>query len=316
MALMSKITQLVVMTLMLMAFENGSSEKPAAAFQVLTANSEWTLKSAIKPDFEIFHTQGMVKIGDTFFVSAVEVLEPTETYANSDNLWDRSLTRTPGKGRGWLFKMDAHGRLLDKVELTNGDAYHPGGIDFDGQYIWVPVAEYRPNSASDIYRVDPATMQVTLSFHVSDHIGTITHNPDRGTFHGSSWGARRMYRWMMDLAPDGEGAIIEEVWQANPSHYIDYQDCHYQGGNRMLCGGVKNYQLPDGELSLGGIDLIDIKNAVPVAIHSLPVNIYWNKDMAVTNNPFWMEEEDGLLRFYFLPDQDGEAALLTYEVAR
>jgi len=24
--------------------------------------------------------------------------------------------------------------------------YHPGGIDFDGVNIWVPVAEYRPDS--------------------------------------------------------------------------------------------------------------------------------------------------------------------------
>ena len=31
--------------------------------------------------------------------------------------------------------------------------YHPGGIDYDGRHIWVPVAEYRPNSRSIIYRV-------------------------------------------------------------------------------------------------------------------------------------------------------------------
>lgn len=319
MALMKKITQLVLMTTLLMAFQDNppaNLREIVSPFQLLTASSDWTLKSKIKPDFEIFHTQGMVKIDNHFFVSAVEVLEPTETYAKSDNLWDSALTRTPGKGRGWLFKMDEYGKLLDKVELTNGNTYHPGGIDFDGEYIWVPVAEYRPNSESDIYRIDPATMHATLAFHVSDHVGTIIHNPERGTFHGSSWGSRRVYRWVVDVEPDGEGVINEELWHPNPSHYIDYQDCHYQGESFMLCGGVKNYSSPNGDMALGGIELIDTENVVPVLLHTLPVNIYWNNGMAITNNPFWMEEMDGLLRFYFLPDQDGEAELLTYEVAR
>ena len=294
---------------LLMSFDHG-----VPSFQSLTAKSEWTLKNSIQPDFDIFHTQGMVKIGETFFISAVEVLEPTETYANSDNLWDKSLTRTAGKGRGWLFKMDADGKLLDKVELTNSTAYHPGGIDFDGEYIWVPVAEYRPNSASDIYRVDPSTMKATLSFHVSDHIGTIVYDPDQDRFHGASWGARRMYRWTVKQDENGKGRVEKEIWKPNPIHYIDYQDCHYQGASRMLCGGVKKYQSTDGEMSLGGIDLIDIKNEIPVPLHTVPINIHWNKTMAITNNPFWMDEKDGALRFYFLPDQGGKAELLTYEV--
>ena len=33
--------------------------------------------------------------------------------------------------------------------------YHPGGIDYDGRHIWVSVAEYRPNSRSIVYRIDP-----------------------------------------------------------------------------------------------------------------------------------------------------------------
>ena len=38
--------------------------------------------------------------------------------------------------------------------------YHPGGIDYDGEYIWGPVAEYRPNSESIIYKVDAETLKV------------------------------------------------------------------------------------------------------------------------------------------------------------
>ena len=46
--------------------------------------------------------------------------------------------------------------------------YHPGGIDYDGDDIWVPVAEYRPNSRSIVYRVDPETMKATEVFRFAD----------------------------------------------------------------------------------------------------------------------------------------------------
>ncbi|WP_308162560.1 DUF6454 family protein [Bacillus sp. ISL-7] len=37
------------------------------------------------------------------------------------------------------------------MKLGEGDVYHPGGIAIDCKSIWVPVAEYRPNSKSMIY---------------------------------------------------------------------------------------------------------------------------------------------------------------------
>jgi len=48
--------------------------------------------------------------------------------------------------------------LLGQIELTDGAKYHPGGMDYDGEHIWVSVAEYRPNSKRNIYRVDPNTL--------------------------------------------------------------------------------------------------------------------------------------------------------------
>ena len=46
--------------------------------------------------FQTFHTQGLVKIGDLFYVSAVEVLEPTLRNATvTDALYDFSIDRSP-----------------------------------------------------------------------------------------------------------------------------------------------------------------------------------------------------------------------------
>ena len=59
----------------------------------------------------------------------------------------------------------------------------------------MPVAEYRPDSRSIVYRVDPETMTASEVFRVADHIGAIVHNTDDGTLRGVSWGSRRFYRW-------------------------------------------------------------------------------------------------------------------------
>lgn len=312
-------------------------DETSSAFRLLTQSSHWRLTDIIDIDFKAYHTQGLVKIGDTFYVSAVEKTEKTKTYGKTDSLWDFSQTRTAGKGRGWLFKFNSEGHLLGKTELTRSDSFHPGGIDYDGQHIWVPVAEYRPNSSTDIYRVDPVTMEAVLAFRANDHIGSIVHNPERGTFHGASWGGRRLYEWQVSFNGLGVGEIQKESWEPNPTHYIDYQDCQYSGVNYMLCGGLKTFASPLGQIALGGLELIDISSSKPKPVQLLPVTQYWSANMNLTQkndtpqgasmivsqNPFWAEPIKGqpatpqgkkIMRLYFMPDHDGESKLLVYEV--
>ena len=136
----------------------------------LTRASTWTLVASVPMAFRTFHPQGMVKIGNTFFVSSAEVID-----------------RDTGKGIGHLFRIDKAGALIADLRLGEGAMYHPGGIDYDGRDICVPVAEYRPDSRTVVYRVDPATMKATEVFRVADHIGSIVHNTDRRTLHGVSW---------------------------------------------------------------------------------------------------------------------------------
>ena len=128
------------------------------------------------------------------------------------------------------------GNLLADLTLGEETMYHPGGIDYDGDDIWVPVAEYRPDSRSIVYRVDPNTMKATEVFRFADHLGAIVHDTDDRTLHAVSWGSRRFYRW--PLAGDGRVTGAEPRRSLNTSHYLDYQDCKYVGGRQMLCTGV------------------------------------------------------------------------------
>lgn len=289
-------------------------------FKLLGKNAIWQQVQAVPMSWSTFHTQGLVKIGDVFFVSAVEVVEArTSNGTSTDALYDFAIDRSAGAGRGWLFKFDGTGALLGQVELTDGDIYHPGGIDFDGQSLWVPVAEYRPNSRSNIYRVDPETLDSELIFSEADHIGGIVRNRHGGTLHGVSWGSRRLYTWNLSA---GHGKQPPQVspgtWEPNPQFYIDYQDCHAHGVEYMLCGGVGGYTTPLGPVAFGGLDLVDLRRGR--LEHQIPINAFVDEGsgpqatLSLAHNAFWAESTGhGSLRVYFMTESDNQADLLVYE---
>jgi hypothetical protein len=266
--------------------------------------------------FTTHHPQGMVKIGDTLFVSSVEIKVRTKRLPQPVD----GLDRDGGEGIGHLFKIDMTGHLIADLRLGEGAIYHPGGLDYDGKSIWVPVAEYRPNSRSIVYRVDPGAMKAMEMFRFGDHIGAIIHNTDDDTLHGVSWGSRRFYRWTLG---DGgrvtnAGAPPEALRTLNTSHYLDYQDCKYVGGRRMLCTGVTEIrQTPDASpFRLGGIDLVDLGDGRP--LFQVPVLLWTASGMDMTHNPVWIEPFDGAqgaagLRAYFMPEDD-RSTLYIYEV--
>src|SRR5262245_58465900 len=160
----------------LLSGQAASGPSLASRVRQLTRATVWSPVTTIPIAFPTFHPQGMVRIGDSFFVSSV----------------DRASSK------GHLFKIDKRGALVTDLPLGEGAIYHPGGIDYDGRFIWVPVAEYRPDSRSIVYRVDPSTMRATEVLRFDDHIGAIVHDTDGRTLHGVSWGSRRFYFWRVD----------------------------------------------------------------------------------------------------------------------
>lgn len=277
----------------------------------LTRDSSWKSVRSVPVAFTTYHPQGMVKVGDTLFVSSVEVRVPTRRVPKPVDGFDRDA----GEGVGHLFKMDMAGNLLADLRLGEGTVYHPGGLDYDGKDMWVAVAEYRPNSRSIVYRVDPETMKPTEVFRFADHIGAIVRNTDDNTLHGVSWGSRRFYRWT--LGRDGRitNADVrpEKLRTLNGSHYVDYQDCKYAGNRRMLCTGVTEIrQKPDSSpFRLGGIDLVDLRDSRPV--HQVPVLLWTPGGLDMTHNPVWIEPSATGLRGYFMPEDD-KSTLYVFEV--
>src|SRR5215207_500438 len=276
----------------------------------LSRGTQWKPVSAVPINFLTHHPQGMVKIGDTLFVSSVEIKEPTKRFPQPVDGYDRDT----GAGVGHLFKIDMKGNLIADITLGEGTIYHPGGIDFDGKHIWVPVAEYRPNSRSIVYRVDPETMKAEEMFRFPDHVGGVVHNTDSKSLHGVSWGSRRFYRWALDAGgkPTNASEAPEKLRMLNTSHYLDYQDCKYAGKSRMLCSGVTEMRVtPEAApFRLGGLDLVNLTDGRP--LFQTPVLLWTASGFDMTHNPVWMEASDAGIRGYFMPEDD-KSTLYIYE---
>jgi hypothetical protein len=277
----------------------------------LTRDSSWIPVASLPMKFTTYHPQGMVKIGDTLFVSSVEIIVRTKRLPQVLDRHDRDT----GRGIGHLFKIDMTGNRLADLTMGEGSVYHPGGIDYDGRYIWVPVAEYRPNSRSIIYRVDPETMKATEVFRFADHVGAIVRNTDDNTLHGVNWGSRRFYRWTLGKSGTvtNAGASPNVVSTLNTSHYLDYQDCKYVGSHRMLCTGVAELRhTPNAApFRLGGMDLVDLGDGRP--LYQVPVLLWTARGLDMTHNPVWIEPSTTGLRGYFMPEDD-QSTLYIYDV--
>ena len=210
----------------------------------ITNNSTWELAETIKLNFHTYHPQGMIKFGKFYYISSVEKIVKPQKYKKLQNGYDRSA----GKGIGHLFKFNEQGELISQTILGDSIIHHPGGIDFDGQQIWVPVAEYRPNSRSIIYRIDPTSLTFEPVFCFNDHIGAVACDKNNNILVGVSWGSRRFYTWKLNFYSDSnsfngenEYKIPNYKMKLNGNFYIDYQDCHYAGNDCILCSGLKSY---------------------------------------------------------------------------
>jgi hypothetical protein len=281
-------------------------EALVGTFQNVSRSTTWTPTGALRLDFNTHHPQGMEVVGDRIYLSSVEIIERPVRYPEPIDGYDRS----PGKGVGHLFVLDRNGTLLEDVVLGRGDMYHPGGLDVDDEgNIWVPVAEYRPDSEAIVYRVDAETLVPTEVFTVEDHIGGVVRDQVTGRLVGQSWGSRRFYEWTSTGKQRGR-------W-LNDSHFLDYQDCEYVASRKALCSGITGLPAQPGGATpyeLGGFALLDLRDRS--ILHEVPLQFWSTAGHVVTRNPTDIDADGNRLTMWAAPDDFGEGndtEILTYE---
>lgn len=206
---------------------------------------------------EMFHVQGLEVDEDFIYATSVD-------------------TRSK---RGFLHKLTRSGKFVARIDLTDGERYHPGGIARDGESIWIPVAEYTPQGTSRIVQVDRRTLKVVSSFIVHDHIGAVTANA--ATIYGANWDARRFYEW------DHRGAEIAEI--ANPTQ-VAYQDVKFVGGE-LVAGGVMRGQFTG---AIDWLDPVTLQPRLRLSLGKTPQGQIWTREgMAVQDGKLYLLPHDG-----------------------
>lgn len=289
-------TKFSILLLVTMISTQASAQESALEdrIQSLTRDSRAQITKSVALDFNTHHTQGMTRVGDSFFLTAVQAID-----------------RANGIGKGFLFKFDPQGKIQQEIQLGEGPMYHPGGIDYDGKHIWVSVAEYRPNSRSIIYRVNPKSLKAEEVFRFDDHLGGIVST--RTALIGMSWGSRKLYRWK--IARDGSVKnVAAPEMRLNSSHYIDYQDGQWiPGTDYLVFGGVASFKLDqkrDGSAAVGGIALVDATTLMP--LFELPLPVYSERGRIMNQNPFYVETSEKGIQIRFIPD-DSQSKMYTVE---
>ncbi|KAK9349759.1 hypothetical protein V1523DRAFT_421914 [Lipomyces doorenjongii] len=285
-------------------------------FSRLGRTTVWNLVEKVHIEGDTFEPEGIVRIGDDrYFVSAGEYTTPTVKYGNNTII--NGTDRTAGSGFAHIMVFDGKGKRIADATLTERGAieYHNGGIDYDGEFIWATIAQYRPNTTATLMRIDPRTLEPTVILHVADHEGGVVHDTRTDKFVMLNWGSRNATTWNSGHKPAPYPSFTTfRDKTRNPSYYVDYQDCKFLGHPKtfnyrgtMICSGVASLS---PTVAIGGVALVDMDTMIPVA--EVPITMTSDLGVPVTQNPMDVAIVDGRLRFYFMPDQHN-STLYVYE---
>jgi hypothetical protein len=183
------------------------------------------------------HTQGLEVAQGRYYVTA----------RRDDVLPKRALLlRTDDRAANWdvwdITPVDASG------SLTALD--HPGGMQSDGQRLWIPLAESKRKGRSVIRAFSMAGMilgqalKAELEFPVNDHIGAVAVDKVRRVVYGANWDTESVYVWDFDgrLQRTLSGAGLESralgvVGGADDRAGLAVQDWKV-AGDRLFASGL------------------------------------------------------------------------------
>lgn len=258
-----------------------ADERLAATAASLSSQTRWEPVGEVPLRFHAGHPQGMVRIDGMWWITTVDL----------------------GARAGAVLVADREGSLVGRVSVGDGRRFHPGGMDHDGEALWIASSEYRPGSTALVQRLVPdGVSSPDAVFAVDDHVGAVVRLGSDGDLVGWTWGSRGFLRWRLD----GRAVAVA----TNPGHFVDFQDGQWLGRDLVLCTGVGIVPTGDGPRPVGGIALLrgdDLSVAVeaPFPAYSPATG------RPATYNPMWVETADDSMVVHLLPD-DGHGVILSY----
>lgn len=252
--------------------------------------------------YPTYHPQGVKVLGNDLYLSTVQ----------------GTLT---GYGHIVKFQLDSAQapRIATPISRLTFDRgpkkrmIHPGGVDFDGDDLLVPLAEYDSSGPGAIMRVDLKNFGAYSTVNtIKDHIGAIVR--DAEAIYVMNWDSKKTYAF------DGVSAL--PIAGAKGTGW-NYQDCKQVVRGYALCSALQGKIVRKGE-----IHLLRFAQESPFGVsiaHRIKVEKY-NSDGSkggsrpLTNNAMDFSiisnvktgEATGL-RFYFVPHDDSKTQLMIFD---
>lgn len=193
------------------------------------------------------HTQGIEWVNQALLVTARREDETRR---------EPLLLRTrPGADRWdvWNLAATASTNVTDAMN-------HPGGFQFDGKYLWIPLAESRRTGHSVIRVLDPRALKTGVpvpyvrEIPVPDHIGALAVATERNRVLGASWDTATVWVW------DLHGTFVERIPAGRLRPALLGVDLD-SGAPAGLT--VQDWKWHEGKLLASGLWKDGLKNGVP-----------------------------------------------------
>ena len=178
------------------------------------------------------------------------------------------------------------------LTLGEGAIYHPGGIDYDGRHIWVPLSEYRPEQPIDHLSGRSGHHEGARCFAIADSIGAHRSRHRRplaarrqlGIAPLLSLDARRGGRVTNASVPPGTLRTL------NTSHYVDYQDCKYaRPASHAVHRRHRDAPVAARARVPARRDRSRRSSRTAVRCTRCPLPLWTPSGLDMTHNPFWLE---------------------------
>jgi hypothetical protein len=212
--------------------------------------------------------------GETYHVQGIDF--------EGDRLWVTSVDTAARKGYLQEFSLRT-GTLRHRIEVQDGERFHPGGITVAAGSIWIPVAEYRPYSSSVIQRRNKRTLELEFSFRVPDHIGCVAIAGNRAI--GGNWGSREFYAW------DLRGNLLQRM--PTPTENA-YQDMKYDQGH-LIASGL----LPERAGAIDWLSFPDLRLLRRISVGNIDRGLPFTREgMAIRGERLLLLPEDETSRIF------------------
>jgi hypothetical protein len=241
------------------------------------------------------HTQGLELVDGRYYVTARrEDTQPRRALL---------LRTAPGRHDWDIWDITPPVRPNDDAVLD-----HPGGLQFDGRKLWIPIAESRRGGrtlicAFSLSRLKPGRTPIAANeFEVEDHIGALAVSRKDRVLIGASWDTETVRVWShagrLQRTLSREEQAFNRLGASQP-HGLAVQDWKIVGqmlyASGLTRGAASNAATSRSTLLVLDRNLVTRERPREIELPPAPAGVEWAGEGAAVQGDF----------VYFLPEDLG-----------